>query len=49
VVEQVARAVLGVADRAAIVLHGRVVTVGTPADIEAELTTAYLGARGARP
>jgi branched-chain amino acid transport system ATP-binding protein len=49
VVEQFARAVLGVADRAAIVLHGRVVTVGTPADIEAELTTAYLGARGARP
>ena len=49
VVEQFARAVLGMADRAAIVLHGRVTTVGTPADIEAELTTAYLGARGARP
>jgi branched-chain amino acid transport system ATP-binding protein len=49
VVEQFARAVLGTADRAAIVLHGRVTTVGTPADIEAELTTAYLGARGARP
>jgi branched-chain amino acid transport system ATP-binding protein len=49
VVEQFARAVLRVADRAAVVLHGRVTTVGTPADIEAELTTAYLGDRGARP
>ena len=49
VVEQFARAVLGVADRAAIVVHGRVTTVGTPADVEAALSTAYLGARGARP
>jgi branched-chain amino acid transport system ATP-binding protein len=48
VVEQFARAVLGVADRAAIALHGRVITVGPPADIEAELTNAYLGARGAQ-
>ena len=44
VVEQFARAVLGVADRAAIVLHGRVSTFGSPSDIEAELSTAYLGA-----
>jgi branched-chain amino acid transport system ATP-binding protein len=44
VVEQFARAVLGVSDWAAIMLHGRITKFGTPADVEAELSTAYLGA-----
>ncbi|MGH9136743.1 MAG: ABC transporter ATP-binding protein [Acidimicrobiales bacterium] len=44
VVEQFARTVLGVADYAAIMLGGRVVSVGQPAEIEAELHDAYLGA-----
>jgi branched-chain amino acid transport system ATP-binding protein len=43
VVEQFAQAVLSVADVAAIMLHGRVTKVGTPAEIEAELSAAYLG------
>ncbi len=43
VVEQFARTVLGVADYAAIMLHGRVVSVGQPADLEDELSAAYLG------
>jgi len=44
VVEQFARAVLGIADRAAIMLHGRVTTYGDPAAVESELSAAYLGA-----
>ncbi len=44
VVEQFARTVLGVADRAAIMVNGRVTRVGAPADLEEELSTAYLGA-----
>ena len=44
VVEQFARTVLGVADYAAIMLHGRVTSVGQPADLEDELSAAYLGA-----
>jgi branched-chain amino acid transport system ATP-binding protein len=44
VVEQFARTVLGIADWAAIMLHGRVTKVGRPAELEAELSTAYLGA-----
>jgi branched-chain amino acid transport system ATP-binding protein len=43
VVEQFARTVLGVADYAAIMLHGRVVSVGQPDDLEDELSAAYLG------
>ena len=43
VVEQFARVVLGVADRAAVLVHGRVTATGTPADIESTLSTAYLG------
>jgi len=43
VVEQFARVVLGVADRAAIMHHGRVSDVGTPDEIESKLSTAYLG------
>jgi branched-chain amino acid transport system ATP-binding protein len=44
VVEQFARTVLGVADRAVIMQHGRVLAAGSPADLEAELSAAYLGA-----
>ena len=44
VVEQFARTVLGVADHAVIMQHGRVVAAGTPSDLEAELSAAYLGA-----
>jgi branched-chain amino acid transport system ATP-binding protein len=45
VVEQFARTVLGVADRAVIMQHGNVVASGAPADLEAELSAAYLGAK----
>lgn len=44
VVEQFARAVLGVADLAAVLVQGRIGTVGPPSEIESELSTAYLGA-----
>jgi branched-chain amino acid transport system ATP-binding protein len=44
VVEQFARTVLGVADLAAILVQGRIVAVGPPEDVEAELSAAYLGA-----
>ena len=44
VVEQFARTVLGVADYAAIMLHGEIVRVGRPADVESQLSGAYLGA-----
>jgi branched-chain amino acid transport system ATP-binding protein len=44
VVEQFARTVLGIADWAAIMLHGKVTSVGRPSELEAELTSAYLGA-----
>jgi len=44
VVEQFARTVLGVADYAAIMLHGRITAVGQPDDIAPELEAAYLGA-----
>ena len=43
VVEQFARTVLGIADWAAIMLHGRITRIGRPAELEAELSTAYLG------
>jgi branched-chain amino acid transport system ATP-binding protein len=41
--EQFARTVLGIAQYAAIVLHGSVTRVGTPAELEDELSAAYLG------
>jgi branched-chain amino acid transport system ATP-binding protein len=44
VVEQFAKAVLGVADRAAIMVHGRVATIGRPEELSGELSAAYLGA-----
>ena len=43
VVEQFARSVLGVADLAAVIVHGRVGVLGVPADVERELHQAYLG------
>lgn len=43
VVEQFARTVLGVADYAAIMLHGKVTSIGQPEDIAPELEAAYLG------
>jgi len=42
VVEQFAHEVLGVADAAAIMLHGRVARVGPPEEIAEELEAAYL-------
>ena len=45
-VEQFARTALAVADYAAIMVHGRVQSVGQPADIEEELSSAYLGKTG---
>jgi branched-chain amino acid transport system ATP-binding protein len=42
-VEQFARTVLGVADRAVILQHGMVTAVGNPSEIEAQLSAAYLG------
>ncbi|MEQ8841926.1 MAG: ABC transporter ATP-binding protein [Acidimicrobiales bacterium] len=43
IVEQFAQTVLGVADSAAIMLHGRITRTGPPAEIAEELTAAYLG------
>jgi branched-chain amino acid transport system ATP-binding protein len=43
VVEQFASTVLGVADLAAILVNGRVGALGTPAEIEGDLSAAYLG------
>jgi branched-chain amino acid transport system ATP-binding protein len=44
VVEQFARTVLGVADHAAVMVHGRIAVAGKPDQIEDELSAAYLGA-----
>ncbi|MEV0594692.1 ABC transporter ATP-binding protein [Nonomuraea cavernae] len=43
VAEQFARAVLPIADTAALMLNGRVVSVGTPGEIEDHLSSGYLG------
>ena len=43
VVEQFATAVLGIADLAAIMLHGEITAIGAPSEIEAALSSAYLG------
>ena len=43
VVEQFARAVLAIADWVGIMVRGRISNFGTPAAMEAELSTAYLG------
>lgn len=44
VVEQFAHIVLGVADVAVVMVQGRIAAAGRPADIEAKLSSAYLGA-----
>ncbi len=44
IVEQFARVALPVADYAGIMTHGRIQVVGEPADVEAALSEAYLGA-----
>lgn len=44
IVEQFARIVMDVAHVAAVMVHGRVVEIGRPRDIEASLSQAYLGA-----
>jgi branched-chain amino acid transport system ATP-binding protein len=44
VVEQFAQAVLGVADLAAVLVHGGISSLGSPDEIEAQLSSAYLGA-----
>lgn len=44
VVEQFARAVLGVADHAVLMAHGGIEASGLPSEIESELSSAYLGA-----
>ncbi len=43
IVEQFAQAVLGVADRAVVMVNGEIRTVGAPADISRQLAEAYLG------
>jgi branched-chain amino acid transport system ATP-binding protein len=49
VVEQFASTVLGVADRAAVMSTGRIVALGSPQEVEADLGDAYLGAGPAVP
>jgi branched-chain amino acid transport system ATP-binding protein len=44
VVEQFASTVLGVADFAAIIVHGRIARAGRPAELRDDLSKAYLGA-----
>jgi branched-chain amino acid transport system ATP-binding protein len=43
VAEQFARTVLPIAHSAGIMLHGRIVQMGSPDEIEAKLSTTYLG------
>jgi branched-chain amino acid transport system ATP-binding protein len=43
-VEQFATAAMKVAEYAAIMRHGRIATIGEPADVADDLTAAYLGA-----
>ena len=43
VVEQFAKTALAVAEFGAVMVHGRIVAMGQPQDIEAELSEAYLG------
>jgi branched-chain amino acid transport system ATP-binding protein len=43
VVEQFAQAVLGIADRAAIMVNGEITHMGTPDELRSELSRAYLG------
>jgi len=43
VVEQFARTALAVADYGVVMVNGRVIAVGEPADLEADIEAAYLG------
>jgi branched-chain amino acid transport system ATP-binding protein len=43
IVEQFAHEILGIADRAGIMLHGRILHTGPPTFIADELADAYLG------
>jgi len=43
VVEQFAQAVLGIADRAAIMVNGEITRAGSPSELGSELSSAYLG------
>jgi branched-chain amino acid transport system ATP-binding protein len=43
VVEQFAQAVLGIADHAAIMVTGEITRAGSPSELGAELSSAYLG------
>jgi branched-chain amino acid transport system ATP-binding protein len=49
VVEQFAQAVLGIADRAAVMVNGEITRVGTPAELQSELSQAYLGGARSTP
>ncbi|MDQ1476461.1 MAG: branched-chain amino acid transport system ATP-binding protein [Actinomycetota bacterium] len=49
IVEQFAHEILGLADRAGIMLHGRLLHTGPPASIAGELADAYLGAEHVAP
>ena len=49
IVEQFAHEILGLADRAGIMLHGRLLHTGPPGEIAGELADAYLGADHAAP
>ncbi len=49
IVEQFAHEILGLADRAGIMLHGRLLHTGPPASIAGELSDAYLGAEHTAP
>jgi branched-chain amino acid transport system ATP-binding protein len=45
VVEQFARTVLGVSNKAGIMINGKIVREGDPNELEEELSAAYLGRR----
>ena len=46
VVEQFARTVLGVATRAGILINGKIISEGSPNELEDQLSDAYLGTKG---
>ena len=46
VVEQFARTVLGVAMRAGILINGKIISEGSPNELEDQLSDAYLGTKG---
>ncbi|WP_244931523.1 ABC transporter ATP-binding protein [Nocardioides sp. W7] len=48
-VEQFVHDILGVADKAVVLAHGRVVASGTPSDLSGELVEFYLGGAGSSP